>query len=264
MLRDEEKETKRAAEIAAFNERVLKGGKIEDLQALIAAGCKFSAILTDPPWHFVTRSENGEGRSASQHYTTDRSRAEQIKSLPVRELAAPDCVLFMWVVDWCPGLALEVIEAWGFAHKTTAFTWAKQNPSGEGWHMGNGYWTRANPEDCWLATRGHPKRISADVRQLIVAPVMEHSRKPDEIHDRIERLVTGPYLELFARRERNNWITWGNELAFRSPQRPQQQSVQVAAPTVAICPPAPPDDDLTLPSFLRRDHPDCPWRNPVG
>jgi N6-adenosine-specific RNA methylase IME4 len=63
----------------------------------------------------------------------------------------------MWMVDWCPQLALEVIEAWGFAHKTTAFTWAKENGSGEGWHMGNGYWTRANPKDCWLATRGPPE-----------------------------------------------------------------------------------------------------------
>jgi N6-adenosine-specific RNA methylase IME4 len=195
--------------------RIFDGGTVDDLHTMIAAGKQFAAILADPPWHFIARSDKGEGRSASGHYTTDRTW-QDIISLPVRELAAPDCVLFMWMIDWCPKLALDVIEAWGFAHKTTAFTWAKQNPSLEGWHMGQGYWTRANPEACWLATRGSPKRIHADVRQLIVHPIMpEHSRKPDEIHDRIERLVGGPYLELYARRERKNWITWGNELKFK-------------------------------------------------
>jgi N6-adenosine-specific RNA methylase IME4 len=79
--------------------------------------------------------------------------------------------------------------------------------------MGQGYWTRSNPEDCWLATRGAPKRMDAGVRQLVVAPVMEHSRKPDLYAD-IERLVQGPYLELYARRPWDGWTSWGNELAF--------------------------------------------------
>lgn len=208
----EDRDEQRKADHAA---RTYNGGKVEDLHKLIAGGFKAGAILADPPWHFLARSEQGEGRSASTHYTTDR--LGEITSLPVRELATNDCVLFMWMVDWCPNLALDVIEAWGFAHKTTAFTWAKQNESGEGWHMGQGYWTRANPEDCWLATRGSPKRVFADVRQLIVAPIMEHSRKPDEIHDRVRRLVVGPYLELYARRERADWQTWGNEIPFRMP-----------------------------------------------
>lgn len=209
----EQQDAKRKADHAA---RTFTGGKISDLHRLIEDGAKFASILADPPWHFVARSDKGEARSAAQHYTTDREWHDII-ALPVAQLAADDAVLFLWMVDWCPKLALEVIEAWGFAHKTTAFTWAKQNESGEGWHMGQGYWTRANPEDCWLATRGSPKRIHADVRQLIVHPVMEHSRKPDEIHDRIERLVGGPYLELYARRERARWITWGNEIEFKPP-----------------------------------------------
>ncbi len=108
----------------------------------------------------------------------------------------------------------------------TAFTWAKLTEGHEGkprfdevitdrdFHFGQGYWTRANPEDAWLATRGSPKRINADVRQLIIHPVMDHSRKPNCVHDRIERLVEGPYLELYARRERKGWVTWGNELPF--------------------------------------------------
>jgi N6-adenosine-specific RNA methylase IME4 len=264
MLKAEQKDAKDAAKAAALVARALKGGQIEDLNALIAAGHKFSAILADPPWHFAARSEKGEGRSASQHYTTDRTEAEKIKALPVRDLAADDCVLFMWMVDWCPQLALEVIEAWGFVHKTTAFTWAKQNTSGEGWHMGQGYWTRANPEDCWLATCGRPKRINADVRQLIIAPVMEHSRKPDQTHARIERLVNGPYLELYARRERENWMTWGNELEFKTslpPRDPETGEIIDAAPGAASS--SLQEDDLSIPDYLRIGHPACSWRSPL-
>ena len=72
-----------------------------------------------------------------------------------------------------------------------------------------GYWTRASSEVCLLGTRGKPKRLNADVRQGIIAPVRQHSRKPDGIHERIERLVAGPYLELFARQQREGWTAWG-------------------------------------------------------
>jgi N6-adenosine-specific RNA methylase IME4 len=78
--------------------------------------------------------------------------------------------------------------------------------------VGLGYWTRSNSEVCLLATRGKPKRINADVRQGIIAPRREHSRKPDCVHERIERLVAGPYLELFARQRRPGWDCWGNEV----------------------------------------------------
>src|SRR5262249_20920230 len=81
-----------------------------------------------------------------------------------------------------------------------AFTWVKQNRGGDGLFMGLGYWTRANAESCLLATRGSPSRLAKDVHQIVMAPVAEHSRKPDEVRTRIERLVPRPYLELFARR----------------------------------------------------------------
>jgi N6-adenosine-specific RNA methylase IME4 len=74
-----------------------------------------------------------------------------------------------------------------------------------------GYWTRSNSEVCLLATKGKPKRNAADIRQAIIEPRREHSRKPDGIHNRIERLVDGPYLELFARQTRPGWTVWGNQ-----------------------------------------------------
>ena len=78
--------------------------------------------------------------------------------------------------------------------------------------MGCGYWTRANSEVALLATRGKPKRLNADVRQAILEPRREHSRKPECQYERIERLVAGPYLELFARNTRPGWDSWGNEV----------------------------------------------------
>ena len=127
-------------------------------------------------------------------------------------LAADDCALMLWaVMPELPG-AIEVIEAWGFTYKTVGFVWVKQNRSGEGLFTGMGYWTRANAEVCILATRGSPVRLAADVHQVIVSPVAEHSRKPDEARSRIERLLPGPYLELYGRRPSPNWTVWGNEV----------------------------------------------------
>ena len=177
----------------------------------------YAVIYADPPWTFQTHSDKGKGRSAEAHY--DCMSLADIKALPVADRAAQDCVLLLWVTDPHLRNAFEVIEAWGFAYKTVGFYWAKlaQNWVGiptvqENWPIGTGYWTRANPEQCLLATRGHPKRLNADVRKLIVSPRREHSRKPDEAYERIERLCAGPYLELFARQRRADWDAWGSEV----------------------------------------------------
>jgi N6-adenosine-specific RNA methylase IME4 len=137
--------------------------------------------------------------------------------LPVTDLPAPDCVLFMWSCWPMLHDAFRLIEAWGFTYKTCAFSWMKADPyrlfaDDATPFAGLGYWTRANTEPCLLATRGKPKRLNADVRQGIIAPRREHSRKPEGIHFRIERLVAGPYVELFARETRPGWDCWGNEV----------------------------------------------------
>ena len=77
--------------------------------------------------------------------------------------------------------------------------------------MGGGYSTRHNVEVCWLGRRGGPRRKSAAVRELIIAPRREHSRKPDEVYRRIEALCDGPYVELFARQQWPGWICVGDE-----------------------------------------------------
>lgn len=174
----------------------------------------FGAILADPPWSFASWSHKGQGRSSIAHYPTMDWGA--VAKLPVSELAADDCCLFLWVVQSQLPEACEVVKGWGFRFKSVAFAWLKGDslpmfPDDVATQMGMGMWTRAEFEQCWLGTKGKPKRLDAGVRQVLIDKRREHSRKPDGIHQRIERLVAGPYLELFARQKRPGWTVWGNQ-----------------------------------------------------
>lgn len=199
---------------ADYEARADQGSKVGDLVSMAESGQRFSVIYADPPWEFKVYSGKGKQRSAERYY--DTASLDALKKLPVQALAAQDCALFMWCVSpELPG-ALALLEAWGFEYKTVGFAWAKENESGVGWFMGMGYWTRANVELCLFATRGSPLRLAMDVRQLVVAPIGAHSEKPEEVRERIERLLAGPYLELFARRPVKGWTIWGNEIEAES------------------------------------------------
>jgi N6-adenosine-specific RNA methylase IME4 len=209
-----------------YRARTYQGGTVADLEALIASGFRAGVIVPDFPWQFEVYSGKGKQRSAERHYDTwPLERIKEFAANYITRLAAKDCALLLWAV-WPehPG-AHEVIKACGFEYKTGGFDWVKLNvePDADGWvklnvasnkglHWGMGYATRANSEVCLLATRGSPRRLAADVHQVVLAPVGEHSAKPDEVYRRIERLYPGPCLELFARRERPGWTTWGNEI----------------------------------------------------
>lgn len=138
---------------------------------------------------------------------------EDIKALPVSKLAAEDCTLFLWVTFPMLREAWDVMEAWGFTYKTVAFVWIKRNRQSDGVFWGMGYWTRSNAELCLLATRGHPQRQAKNIHQVIISPVEEHSKKPDEARRRIEALMGDvPRVELFARQYPPGWDVWGNEV----------------------------------------------------
>ena len=164
----------------------------------------YPVIYADPPWEFKTRSAKGKGRSAEAHF--DVMTIPEIKALPVADLATPNACLFLWVTNPQLARALEVMAAWGFTYKTVAFCWVKRTKRGK-WHFGTGFWTHANAELCLLGVRGKPKRVSRVVRMLVEAPLRQHSQKPDEVRAGIERLVAGPYLELFARTTAPGWAT---------------------------------------------------------
>ena len=172
---------------------------------------KYNIIYSDPAWYFKTYSNKGEKRSALQHYSC--MSISDICNLPINNIADDDCILFIWVIDPMLPEAMEVIKAWGFKYKTVAFTWVKQNKKSDGYFTGLGYWTRANPEMCLLATKGKPKRISKSVRQLIISKLQHHSKKPDCVRNKIIELCGDlPRIELFARQKINGWDCWGNEV----------------------------------------------------
>lgn len=173
---------------------------------------KYNIIYADPPWTFKTFSEKGkEHKSAENHYPCMTKK--DIQNLPVENLADKDCVLFLWVTMPCLEEGLELIKKWGFKYKTCGFTWVKRNKKSDSFFVGLGYWTRANAELCLIATKGHPKRVSKSVQQICDARIREHSRKPDEIRDRIVHLCGDlPRIELFARQYADGWDCWGNEV----------------------------------------------------
>jgi N6-adenosine-specific RNA methylase IME4 len=177
----------------------------------------YQVILADPAWKNRWGDMPGEittnnTRAPGSHYPV--MDKESICALSVADITAPDAVLLLWACWPLLPDALEVIGAWGFEYKSLAWVWVKQNRGGLGLFTGMGYWTRANTEPCLLATRGAGlPRLARDVLAIILSPVREHSRKPDEQYGKIERLFGDvPRIELFARQQWPGWDVWGNEV----------------------------------------------------
>ena len=170
----------------------------------------YGLILADPPWRFESWNGKDAEKSPARHY--DLMTLDGIKTLPVESLAASDCALVMWGVQAMMPEAFELMRAWGFTPKSTG-AWAKQSKTGEKWAFGTGYIFRSAAEFYILGTRGKPKVAVRDVRNMIVAPVREHSRKPDQLHVDLERMFPHvPKVELFCRERRPGWDAWGNHV----------------------------------------------------
>jgi N6-adenosine-specific RNA methylase IME4 len=162
---------------------------------------KFRTILADPPWQTYQRGERG----AIQHYPL--MSLERIKAMPITELAEDDAYLWLWVTNATLRDGYEVAEAWGFTVRAP-LTWIK-------FRLGLGHYLRNATEHLLLATRGKAQVLATNQPTWMPAPVQEHSHKPEEQFAVIERLTSGPYLELFARRRppsNKPWSVWGNEV----------------------------------------------------
>ena len=179
---------------------------------------RYACISADPPWHHRSRSPKGQNRrSPSHHYKVMDSL--DIGALPVRELSANDCHLFLWTTQPHLQEAFSVMGAWGFKYSSVHTFWVKLNPKGSDaiWltpsmiSKGMGLTTRKNVELLLLGRKGSPKRLVKNMGDIMFAARREHSRKPDETFSRIETYCTGPRLELFSREPRDGWDTFGNE-----------------------------------------------------
>ena len=182
----------------------------------------FPCLVADVPLQFRSNSLTRPGRNAMRHYRC--LPADELAMLPVGDIASPDAWLFFWATGPCLPQAFSIIAAWGFRHSGSGFVWVKLRraydsnqlrllPISEAdLHTGLGHTTRKNAEFCLLARRGGPRRLAADVREVVPAPVRGHSRKPAEVYRRIERFCAGPRIELFSRERRPGWISWGDEI----------------------------------------------------
>ncbi len=170
----------------------------------------FKVIHIDPAWSYQMYSEKGHAKSPHAHY--ECMDMEAMKALPVGHLAAPDSVMVMWGVFPMMPQAIELLAHYGFRY-VTGGAWAKQSSTGNKWAFGTGYVFRGAAEFYIVGKMGNPKERSKSVRNLIVAPLREHSRKPDQIYADIEALWDGPRLDMFGRQQREGWTVWGNQSA---------------------------------------------------
>ena len=179
----------------------------------------FGTIVADPPYPYKGRGRKGviSDRAIENHYQV--MTLDDIHCLPIVDLALPDCWFWVWVPGVHHHRMGNIMERMGIEYCGVGLTWAKLNknvdPAGpfypNNFFMGLGFGTRKNTDACYLGKIGHPQRRSASVRELLISPIREHSRKPDEAFAQIEQFGDGPYLDLFGRSTRPNWTTWGNQ-----------------------------------------------------
>jgi len=169
---------------------------------------RYKIIYADPPWDYDRKVGQGV---ANEQYNT--MKMEDIKKLPIKELADKDCALFMWATFPKLNEALEVIKSWGFTLKTVGFNWIKLNDNGTPF-FGIGFYTKSNGEICLLATKGKTlKVLDNTISQIVMTKKSKHSSKPHIVYGLIERLFGDlTRIELFARHKREGWDTWGNEV----------------------------------------------------
>ena len=176
---------------------------------------KFKTILADPPWQFQNRT----GKMAPEHKRLNRyptMNLEEIKQLPVSEIADKKAHLYLWVPNALLPEGLEVMRAWGFEYKSN-IVWEKVRKDGEPDGRGVGFYFRNVTELLLFGIKGKNNRTLPPARSqvnLIRSMKREHSRKPDEIFPLIESCSPGPYIEMFARGVRAGWTLWGDQANF--------------------------------------------------
>lgn len=171
----------------------------------------FRCIVADPPWSYRDKGSriSPDQRSALVYPTMS---TPDIAALRVEAVSAEDAFLLLWTTDahLLDGSAAHVATSWGFEPKRI-IVWVKRGLSGK-LAFGAGHYVRGAHELVVLCRRGKAHVRQRNERSVFEAPRSQHSKKPDALLDLAERLTPGPYLELFARRHREGWVAWGNQL----------------------------------------------------
>ncbi len=170
---------------------------------------RYRAIVADPPWHYELRKDDATHRARAPYGTMNQ---QDLISLPVGVWAEDNAHLYLWTTNAHMVEAHQVARAWGFEVKTI-ITWFKGR-FGHGrliQHIGTGNYYRGATEHILFAVRGSLRVLNHDMTTAFVAPRREHSEKPDTFYDMVERMSVGPYLDVFARKQRMGWDTFGDE-----------------------------------------------------
>lgn len=209
-----------------------KRTKPDNLPFPPAPGERFACAAMDWPSHFESRAPSANPqsvRSPQRHYPT--SDVDHMCTLNMREFLLPNAFVFLWMTGphLVAGAHLKMAKAWGLRVSSIVFVWIKTKGSFDmdllrrtplleaDLHTGTGFTTMANAEYVVLLRRGSPRKMTAGIRQVIISPVMEHSRKPDEFFRRAELYCAGPRIDMFAGAERPGWTSWGD------PHRPGER-----------------------------------------
>ena len=181
---------------------------------------KYGTILADPPWRFINRT----GKMAPEHKRLSRYLTLSLKEIieiPVYIHAKANSHLYLWVPNALLAEGMQVLEAWGFTYKTNII-WHKIRKDGGPDGRGVGFYFRNTTEMVLFGIKGKLRTLQPGRRQvnIIRSRKREHSRKPDELYDIIECCSPGPYLELFARGNREKWDQWGNQVENYKPTWP--------------------------------------------
>ena len=194
-----------------------KQNTLEDLYPRLPTK-SFDVIYADPPWHYGGKLQFDKSSKSKEELDPSKKifissasfkyptlKTNELKKLPVKEIAKEDCLLFMWTTNPHLDQALELGKAWGFEYKTVAFIWNKMvhNP---------GQYTLSYCEICLLFKKGKipQPRGARNMKQLVEEPRGQHSEKPEEVLKRIEKMFpTQKRIELFARRRAKGWSNWG-------------------------------------------------------
>lgn len=172
---------------------------------------KFNVIYLDPPWEYKRKADTKIQGGCVRHYNTMSNK--EIESLPVGELADENCAMFMWCTFPKLQEQIYLFKHWGFEYKTVGFNWIKTNPVNKKPFFGIGHYTKSNGEICLLGVKGKIKPVDNSVSSVIISPREEHSKKPDEVRDKIVKLFGDvPRIELFGRQKHEGWVCLGNEI----------------------------------------------------
>lgn len=168
----------------------------------------YDVLSIDPPWRFRTWSETNQAKSASRHY--DLMMIEDIKALPVGQLAQGDCLLLLWATAPMLPQAFDCMKAWGFTYKSN-MVWRKVTESGKS-RMGTGYWARSMHEQVLIGSLGKPRKFSA-FPSIFDGVAREHSRKPEQYYRLVEKHTSGlRRADVFSRESRPDWAAFGSEV----------------------------------------------------